>query len=71
MALVYRIKVIDALKAQGYSTYRLRKEGLFSESALQRLRNNEPLSWSNLETLCKLLNVQPNEIIRYIPDEEQ
>ena len=71
MGLVYKIKVIDALKARGFSTYRLRKEGLFSESALQRLRNAEPISWSNLEVLCKLLNVQPNEIIQYIPDEDE
>lgn len=70
MGLVYRINVIEALKHKGYTTYKLRKDGLLSESALQRLRNAEPLSWSNLEALCELLGVQPNEIIEYIPDKK-
>ena len=69
MALVYKIDVLSALKAAGYSTYKLRKEKLLGEATLQQLRNNELVSWKNIETLCKLLNMQIGDIIEYVPDE--
>ena len=69
MALVYKIDVLSALKASGYSTYKLRKEKLLGEATLQQLRNNELVSWKNIEMLCKLLNMQIGEIIEYVPDE--
>lgn len=69
MALKYKIDVLSALKASGYSTYKLRKEKLLGEATLQQLRNNELVSWKNIETLCKLLNMQIGDIIEYVPDE--
>lgn len=65
MALKYRINVLDALKSKGFTTYRLRKEKILSESTLQKLRTEMPISWENLETLCKLLECQPDSIIYY------
>ncbi|EXG88001.1 hypothetical protein K413DRAFT_4909 [Clostridium sp. ASBs410] len=44
--------VIFALKDVGYSTYRLKKEKLFSEATIQKFRNNEPVSWDNISTVC-------------------
>ena len=69
MALKYKIDVLAALKAAGYSTYKLRKEKLLGEATLQQLRNNELVSWKNIETLCRLLNMQIGDIIEYVPDE--
>lgn len=69
MALKYKIDVLSALKAAGYNTTRLRKEKLLSESTIQKFRNKLPVSWENLETLCKLLNMQIGDIIEYVPDE--
>lgn len=71
MSLKYKIDVLAELKAMGYSTYRLRKEKLFGEATLQKIRNGEPVSWDNIETLCKLLNIQVGDIIEYIPDNEE
>ena len=63
--LKYKIDVIEALKAKGYTTYQIRKEKLLSESTLQKLRNKQPISWENIESLCRLLNCQPNDILIY------
>ena len=68
MPLRYKIDVVQALKDNGYNTNRLRKEKLISESVLQKLRHSEPVSWSNIEQLCKLLECQPDDILEYIPD---
>lgn len=69
MSLKYKIDILATLKTMGYSTYRLRKDKLFGEATLQKIRNGEPVSWDNIETLCKLLNMQVGDIIEYIPDD--
>ena len=68
MPLLYKLDVLSALKEVGYTTYQIRKNKLLSESTVQKLREGKPISWENIETLCKLLNCQPNDIIEHIPD---
>ena len=63
MKLCYKIDVLAALKAKGYSTYRLRKDNLLSESTIQKFRKCEGVGWENLETLCNLLDCQPSDVI--------
>ena len=68
MPLRYKIDVVQALKEKGYNTNRLRQEKLISESVLQKLRHSEPVSWSNIEQLCKLLQCQPADIMEYVEE---
>ena len=65
MPLTYNIDVLEALKQNGYSTYRIRKEKLIGESTLQKIRQGLPVSLKNIETICRLLHCQPGDIIRY------
>jgi len=69
MPLKYRIDVLAALKEKGYTTYRVRKDKLLSESTVQKLRNSFPVSWENIETLCQLLHCQPGDLMEYVDDE--
>lgn len=69
MPIHYKLNIIQALKEVGYSTYRLRKEKILGEATLQKIRNNELVSWDNISTICRLLNCQPGDIIKYLPDE--
>lgn len=64
----YSIDVIEALKNAGYSTYRIRKEKIFTESQLQNIRCDKLLTQDALNKLCSLLNCQPGDILEYIPD---
>ena len=66
--LKYKIDTINALKNAGYSTYRIRKEHLLAESTMTQLRRGQPISWENLDTLCRLLQCQPGDILAYAPD---
>lgn len=63
MPLVYKIDILKALKDKGFSTYRIRKEKILSESTVQKLRAGSPVSWENIETICRLLNCQPGDIL--------
>ena len=63
MKLCYKIDVLSALSSAGFSSYRLRKDKIFGEAVIQKLRNSEGVGWSTLETLCNLLSCQPSDII--------
>lgn len=65
MGLHYKTDILAALKARGYNTTRLRKEHLLSESTIQKLRDRNGVSWTNVETLCRLLGCQPGDILAY------
>ena len=65
MPINYKIDIIAALKAAGYSTYKIRKEKIMSESTLQKFRNGEIVTPDNLALICKLLNCQPGDILEY------
>ncbi len=68
MAIRYKIDILEALKQKGYTTYRIRKEKLFSESTVQKFRKGELVSLDNIDMVCKLIELQPADILEYIPD---
>lgn len=70
MALIYKIDVLKALKENGYNTNKLRIEKLLAESTIQKLRHSNPISWTNIEQICKLLDCQPADILEYVKDKE-
>ena len=69
MGLKFKVDVLAALKDKGITTYQIRKEKLLSESTVQKLRAGIGVSWENLETLCRLLDCQPYDLIGYEKDE--
>ena len=69
MGLQYKIDVLAALKEKGITTYQIRKEKLLSESTVQKLRAGIGVSWENIETLCRLLECQPGDLMEYAPEE--
>ena len=65
---VYKFDVLEALKEAGYNTTRLRKEKLLGENAIQALRKGEMVGIIALEKICKLLDMQPGNIIKYVEE---
>ena len=65
MPLQYKIDVVAALKDKGYTSYKIRQGKLLSESTIQKLRSGKGVSWENIETLCRLLDCQPGDLIVY------
>lgn len=70
MPLKYKVDILSALKSAGYTSYRIRQEGILSQSTLQKLRQGIGVSWENIETICRLLQCQPGDIIEYVADNE-
>lgn len=69
--IIYKIDVLDTLKENGYNTNRLRKEKLLSESAIQSVRTGKMIGLKSLNDVCKLLDMQPGNIIKYVDDNEK
>ena len=65
MPVGYKIDILAALKAAGYSSTRIRNEKLMGQATLQQLRHGELVSWMNIVTICRLLQCQPGDILEY------
>jgi DNA-binding Xre family transcriptional regulator len=66
--LKYKIDVIETLKEAGYNSTAILRENLVSQSAMQKMRQGEMVGIKTLETLCRLLDMQPGNIIKYVED---
>lgn len=64
--LIYKINVLETLKESGYNSTKILREGIISQSAMQKLRKNEMVGIKTLERLCELLDMQPGNIIKYV-----
>lgn len=58
--------ILKKLSAAGWSTYRLLKERQLPNSVISRLRHGDPITTNTVDTICRLLHCQPNDIMEYI-----
>ena len=63
--LRYKIDVLAELKEKGYTTYKINKDKLLSNSTVQKLRRGTMVSSQNIDTLCEMLCCQ-GDIIEYV-----
>ena len=66
--IVYTCDILELLKDKGYTSYRLRKEKLISQGALQKIREGKLVSWHELDQICTMLECQPGELVKYEPE---
>lgn len=63
--------ILGKLAAAGYSTYRLEHEKIMSSATVDRIRQGKSFTVTTLDLLCSLCKCQPNELLRWVPDEEE
>ena len=62
-------KLFALFEEKGITTYRIRKDNLISQAALQKLRTGEgDINTRTIKRLCAVLNCQPGDIMEYVPD---
>lgn len=69
MPLQYKMDVLRELKNAGYNTNKIRKDKLIGQATLQQIRTKELVSWKTIETICRLLDCQPGDIVEYVKDD--
>ena len=75
MPIIYKINILEALKSKGYSSYVLMNKGKMGDNyigqrQIQQIRQGEIVSNACLEKLCKLLNMQPGDILEFVEEEK-
>ena len=65
MAIVYKIDVLKELKEKGYNTSRLRKDKIMGEATIQKIREDQLVSWANMDTICGLLDCNVGDIVEF------
>lgn len=62
-------KLFALMKEKGLTTYRIRKEKIIAESALQNLRTGKSVTMDTINALCKALDCQPGDLLEYEKEE--
>lgn len=52
------------------STYTLIKNHRVSSSTIDKLRKNKPMNTTTINDLCRILRCRVDEIMEYVPSEE-
>ena len=60
----------ETMKKKGVSTYTLINKHNISSSTIHRLRHNQGVTTQLIDDLCKILNCNVEEIIKYEPSDE-
>lgn len=69
--LKYKIDILEALKEKGYTSYRIRKDKLIGEAQLTKIRSGDIASKETLNTICRLLDCQPGDILEYVKSDQE
>lgn len=70
----YKIDIIEELRKKGFTTNTARITGTFSQSSMAKFKNGDTtISLDNLNRLCAILGLQPEDIIEYYdtPNEDR
>ena len=66
MPFVY-YKLLDKLKENGYTTYKIRQEKILGQRTLTALKHGEGnIDMKTLEKFCELFDCQPNDLMEFV-----
>ena len=63
--MIVFVEVIEKLAANGWTQYRLKKEGKIGSETIKRIRLNQSISTDTINTICELCDCQPSDVMRY------
>ena len=58
------------IKEKGITTYKLITEYQLSSSLLDRLKHNKPITTVTINDLCKILDCEVSDVVKYVPDDD-
>ncbi len=65
------VDMLKLLSKHGWSTYRLQKEKQISNGTIMQIRAGKPITTTTIDTICRLCDCQPGDLMKYVPDENQ
>ena len=66
----FKINIPDALTRAGYNSYVAKETSIMNYDVIRKLqRDYSNISLKSLNTICALLDLQPKDLIEYVPDD--
>lgn len=69
--MISYVRLWEMMEKRGATTYTLQVKGGISSSTIRRLKAGESVSTNTLEALCRILNCTIQEIVEYLPDQDE
>jgi DNA-binding Xre family transcriptional regulator len=66
IVVIIYTRLWQTMKDRGFTTYTLRVKHEISNSTVQRLKKNLPMSTHTLDMLCKLLDCDLSDVAEYV-----
>lgn len=66
--IICKCNILELLKDNGFSSYRLSKDKIMGTERIQRLRQGKIPSWRELDIICKLTAHDIGDIVEYTPE---
>lgn len=63
-----KIDICGALAAAGFTSYKMKQTGDISQSEYSRMRSGGVPGSRTLDAVCRLLHMQPGDLIEWVPD---
>lgn len=68
--MIKYVNILNRLSENGWSTYRLQKEKQIHNGTIIQIRAGRPISTTTIDTICRLCNCQPGDLMVYVPDDQ-
>ena len=62
--------ILKRLADCGWSTARLQRERQISNGTIIQIRAGRPITTTTIDTICRLCDCQPGDLMRYAPDKK-
>ena len=67
----YKIDIVQSLSDVGINTYTCKQTGKpFAQGTFQQIKRGKAITTDTLNKLCEALDMQPGDLLEYIPDDE-
>ena len=67
----YKVNILALMKEKGISSYRIQKENIINQTAVQKLREGKMISWEQLGNVCDVLGCQPGDLLENVPKQKK
>lgn len=66
--MIVYLNILQKLADSGWTSYRIKKEKQLPGGVIDRLREGRPVTTETLDTVCRLCECQPGDLLEWVPD---
>ena len=64
-------KLIQMMKDHGINSYTVKRDKIIGQATYKKIMSGEYVNLSTIDTLCRLFNCQPGDLLEYVEDNQE